>query len=86
MGYLGALSLGWHKAFFVSTRWPKFARWFIPRSKIGVQACYCKITVPLRHVVSVGLIRAMCGLFGATEYRVAKSLVCELIRGPKYLR
>ena len=36
-----------------------------------------KITVPLRHVVSMGLIRAMCGLFRATESRVAQSLVCE---------
>ena len=36
-----------------------------------------KITVPLRHVVSLGLIRAMCGLFRATESRVAQSLVCE---------
>ena len=36
-----------------------------------------KITVPLRHVVSMGLIRAMCGLFMAHESRVAQSLVCE---------
>ena len=36
-----------------------------------------KITVPLRHVVSLGLIRAMCGLFRATESRVAQSLICE---------
>ena len=36
-----------------------------------------KITVPLRNVVSLRLIRAMCGLFRATESRVAQSLVCE---------
>ena len=36
-----------------------------------------QITVPLRHVISIGLIRAMCGLFRATESRVAQSLVCE---------
>ena len=33
--------------------------------------------LPLRHVVSVGLIRAMCGLFRATESRVAQNLVYE---------
>ena len=37
----------------------------------------CKITLLLRHVVSVGLIRTMCGLFRATESRVAQSLVYE---------
>ena len=63
MGYSGPLSLGWHEALFVSTRGPKFARWGIPRSKVGVEACYCKITVPLRHVVSIGLIRAIHGIF-----------------------
>ena len=71
MGYSGPLSLVWHKAFFVSTRAPKFATWVIPLSKVGVMACYCKITVPLRHLVSIGLIRVMCGLFGATESIVA---------------
>ena len=28
----------------------------------------------------IGLIRAMCGLFRATESRVAQSLVCEYSR------
>ena len=42
--------------------------------------CYCKITVPLRYVVSIGLIRALLGLFMATESRVAQSLVCEYQR------
>ena len=49
----------------------------MPRGKVGVEACHCKITVPLRHVLSIGLIRAMCGLFRATVSRVAQSLVCE---------
>ena len=49
----------------------------MPRSKVGCGACYCKNTVPLRHVVSMGLIRAMCGLFRVTKSRVAQSLVCE---------
>ena len=39
------------------------------RSKVVVEACYCQITVPLRHVVFIGLIRAMCGLVRATECR-----------------
>ena len=37
-------------------------------------------SVPLRHVVDMGLIRAMCGLFRATESWVAQSLVCEYWR------
>ena len=45
--------------------------------KVGGKACYCKITVPLRHVVSTGLVRAMCRLFRATESMVAQSLVCK---------
>ena len=36
-----------------------------------------QITVPLRHVISIGLIKAMCGLFMATESRVAQIFVCE---------
>ena len=77
MGYLGPLSLGWHKALFVSTAWPKYGRWCILISKVEGGACYCKNAVPLRHVVTMGLIRAMCGLFMTTESRVAQSLVCE---------
>ena len=37
-------------------------------------------TVTLWHVVSMVLIRAMCGLFRATESWVAQSLVCEYWR------
>ena len=77
MHYSGPLSLGWHKALFVRSRGPKYGRYCISRSKVGGGACYCKITVPLRHVVSMALIRAMCGLFRATESRVAQSLACE---------
>ena len=39
--------------------------------------------MPLRHVFSTGLIRAMCGLFRATESRVHKALFVST-RGPKY--
>ena len=77
MGYSGPLSVGWHKALFVSSRGQKYGRQCRPRSKVGGGACYCKNTVPLRHVVSVSLIRAMCGLFRATESRVAQNLVYE---------
>ena len=48
--------------------------------KMEFEACYCTITVPLRHVVPIGLIRAMCGIFGATKSRVAQSLACEYQR------
>ena len=42
--------------------------------------CYCKITLPLRHVVFIRLIGIMCGLFRGTEFRVAQSLFCEYQR------
>ena len=39
-----------------------------------------QITVPLRHVVPLGLIRSMCVIFGATKSRVAQSFVYEYYR------
>ena len=38
------------------------------------------ITVLLRHVVFIGMIRAICDLFRANEPRVSQSLVCEYQR------
>ena len=64
MDYSGPLSLGWHKALFVSTRGTKYGDSVY--QEVGGRACHCKITVPRRHVVPVRLIRAMCGLFRAT--------------------
>ena len=45
-----------------------------------LEACYCTVTVRMRHVLLIGLIRAMCGLFRTTESGVAQSLVCEYQR------
>ena len=76
-GLFGAPESRVAQSLFVNIRGAKFASWGIPRSKFGVEAFYCKITVPFRHVVFIRLIRAMCGQFRATEFRVAQSLVCE---------
>ena len=69
MGYSGPHSLGWHKAVFGSNTGPMFARFYISRTALG-KACYCKLTGPLRHVVSFGLNRDMLWLFRATECKV----------------
>ena len=46
-----------------------------PESKLEVY--YCNYTEDLRHVVSIGLIWTMGGLFRATGSRVTQTFVCE---------
>ena len=77
MGYSGSMSVGWHKAVLLVLEGQSWPGKVYLAVKLLFEACYCTITVPLRHVVFIGLIRTMYGIFGATESKVAQSLVCE---------